>query len=113
MAAVTGTFWQRGDALDYTNSSGSTIEANTIILYGARIGIAGTEIASGDTGGLIVTGVFEMPKASATAITAGAEVYWDDTNKNITTTSSGNTKAGFAVAAAASADATVLVKINA
>ena len=105
-------YWQRGESIDYTNGGSSKIDANTVIPFGARIGVVGTDIAAGETGSLIVAGVFELPKASG-AITAGAVVYWDATNSNITTTSADNTAAGFAVAAAESGDETVLVKINA
>ena len=106
------TYWQRGEAIDYVNAGAAKIDANTIILFGTKIGIAGTDIEVGETGSLIVEGVFEMPKASG-AITAGAAVYWDATNAVITTTSTNNTLAGFATAAAASDDTTVYVKINA
>ena len=106
------TYWQRGDAVDYTNGGSAKIEANEVIVFGTKIGVAGTDIAVGELGSLIVAGVFALPKASG-AITAGAAVYWDATNGNITTTSTNNTLAGFAVAAAESAAETVLVKINA
>ena len=106
------TYWQRGDAVDYTNGGSAKIEANEIIVFGTKIGVAGTDIAVGEMGSLIVAGVFELPKASG-AITAGAAVYWSTTNSNVTTTSTNNVLAGFAVAAAASDDTTVLVKINA
>ena len=59
---ATGTFWQRGEAIDYTTASGSKIEANEIVVLGSRIGIAGTEMANGETGSLHVFGVFELPK---------------------------------------------------
>ena len=40
------TYWQRGETLDYTNGSGSKIDANTIVVLksGAtgRIGVIGT-----------------------------------------------------------------------
>jgi predicted RecA/RadA family phage recombinase len=52
-----------------------------------------------------------MPKATG-AINQGALVYWDATAGNVTTTSSGNKRAGKAAAAAASADASVQVLIN-
>lgn len=120
-------YWQRGESIDYTNSGDSKIEANTVILFGSRIGIAGTDIAAGETGSLIVSGVFELPKdyaASDKAITAGADVYWDNSNSCIkaavaqvvaegAVTTEASAVHGFAVAAAASADQTVLVKINA
>ena len=105
-------FWQNGGHLDYVNSTGSAIEANTVILYGSRIAVAGGDIQNGAKGALIVEGVFEFPKDDA-AITAGAAVYWDATDSVITATSTDNTLAGYAVAAAAADDAKVLVKINA
>lgn len=127
MSAYTAAFWQRGESIDFTNGTGSKIEANEIVLLGSRIGIAGTEIADGETGSLIVSGVFEMPKdyaASGKALTAGQEVYWDDSNHCIkaavaqvvaegAVTTEASAVHGFAVAAAASADETALIKINA
>lgn len=103
----------RGEALDYTNTSDAKIEAGEVIVFGDRIGIAGCDIEIGATGSMHVIGVFEFPLAASTAVTAGAAVYWDATNSVITTTSTDNTIAGYAVKAAASGDATVLVKINA
>lgn len=106
-------YWQRGESLDYTNSGSAKIEAGTVIVFGTRIGVAGCDILPGEIGSLHVEGVFEFPLAASTAVTAGAAVYWDATNSVITTTSTNNTLAGYAVKAAASGDATVLVKINA
>lgn len=103
---------QRGEAIDFTNSSEAKINAGDVVVFGTKIGVAGDDIAVGATGTLRMEGVFELPKATG-AITVGAAVYWDATNKKITTTSSSNTLAGFAVAAAASRDETALVKINA
>lgn len=47
------------------------------------------------------------------AITAGADVYWDNTNGVITATAESNILAGYAIADAAAADAVVSIKINA
>ena len=128
---ATGTYWQRGEAIDYTNGTGSKISANTVILLGSRLAIAGADIEDGETGALIVSGVFELPKEyadSGKAITAGQEVQWDDSNSYIKAavaqvvgtggdagkvTTEASPVHGYAVAAAASADRTVLVKINA
>jgi predicted RecA/RadA family phage recombinase len=49
---------------------------------------------------------------SAQAWTAGALVYWDDTAKLFTTTSTSNTLAGVAVAIAANPTATGRVRLN-
>lgn len=123
---ATAKFWQNGGHLDYVNSTGSDIEANTVILYGSRIAVAGGDIPNGAKGALIVEGVFELPKDygdSGKAITAGQEVYWDDDNScikaavaQVVTEGAVTTEAsavhGFAVAAALTTDKTVLVKIN-
>ena len=55
----------------------------------------------------MIFGVFRFDKqaaASGQAISQGAIVYWDATNKRVTTTSSGNTKMGFAAKGAATTD---------
>lgn len=106
-------YWQRGETIDFPNATGEKIEANSIIIVGQRIGVAGTEIQAGEKGSVHVVGVYKFPKAKATAITAGALVYWDKTHNYITTTASSNLLAGYAVEAAGENDATVLVKINA
>ena len=104
-------FWQRGEALDYLNSGSTTIEANTIVLYGSRIGVIGCDIAPGEVGSLHVAGVFRMPKTGTSAIAAGTDVYWD--GDGITNASSGNTKAGFAAQAAEASATEILVSIHA
>ena len=104
-------FWQRGEALDYLNSGSTTIEANTIVLYGSRIGVIGCDTAPGEVGSLHVAGVFRMPKTGTSAIAAGTDVYWD--GDGITNASSGNTKAGFAAQAAEASATEILVSINA
>lgn len=105
-------FWQRGETLDYKNAGSDIIEANSVLVIGKRIGIAGMTINPNEVGSVHVTGTFKFPKATG-AITLGAEVYWDAAAGKITTTASSNVAAGFAVEAAG-ADATeVVVKINA
>lgn len=105
-------YYQQGESLDYVNSGSAAIEANTILVFGTKIGVAGCDIPAGETGSIHVRGVFKLP-ISGEAITAGAAVYWDDTNGVATATSSGNTLAGYAAAAAADTDTTILVNINA
>lgn len=109
------TYWQRGEALDYKNTTGAKLEANTVIALGSRIGVIGCDIEAGATspGSLHVMGVYILPKDTA-AIDAGAEVYFDSGNDVITATSGASTvKAGYAVEAALAADTTVKVSINA
>lgn len=105
-------FWQRGETIDYKNAGEAAIEANTVLVIGSRVGIAGMTIEPGEVGSVHVSGVFEFDKASG-AIAIGAEVYYNASTGKITTTASSATKAGFAVEAAADSAAKVLVKINA
>lgn len=123
---ATAKFWQKGERIDYVNGTGSKIAANTVILYGSRLAVAGADIEAGEKGALVVEGVFELPKDygdSGKAITAGQEVYWDDDNSCIkaavaqavtegAVTTEASAVHGFAVAAALTTDKTVLVKIN-
>ena len=104
-------YWQRGEAIDFTNSTGEKIEANQIVTVGALIGIAGTDIADGETGTLHIEGVFEMPKKESEEIEAGAVVCFKE--GAVEKFADGETPAGVAVAKAEAADAVVLVKINA
>lgn len=103
-------YWQRGEAIDFTNNTDAKIEANQIIVFGEHVGVAGTPIEVGETGSLHVFGVFEMPKAELEEIAAGVAVYYDATAEAITATA-GDIKAGYATEAAAAADTTVKVKL--
>lgn len=100
---------QPGNAIDYTPTA--DVAAGDVVVLGTIVGVASYDIAANTLGALNVTGVFDMPKASG-AITAGAAVYWDASNKNITTTANSNTKAGVAVAGAATGDVVARVLIN-
>lgn len=75
-------FWQRGEAIDYTNTTKATIQANTIVTIGSRIGIVGGDILPGEIGALHMNGVFAIPKADEGEIAAGIDVYF--TEKGIT-----------------------------
>lgn len=104
-------YWQRGETIDYTASA--AVAAGDVVNLATRIGVAAADIAAGETGAVHVTGVFEMPKAAET-ITVGQALYWVVADENISTaagTEPANIPAGWAVAAAESADTTVLVKL--
>ena len=105
-----GKYVQPGKNLDYTNAGSDTIAAGTVVSLTTRVGIAAGDIAAGAVGALAVEGVFAFAKDNA-AITLGAAVYYDATNGVMTATATDNVPAGYAVAAAAAADATVVVKL--
>ena len=103
-------YWQRGEVIDFTNSTETKIDANEIVVFGKRLGVAGTPIEPGETGSLHVFGVFEMPKKADEEIAAGAAAYYDPDAEAITATA-GDITAGYATEAAAAADTTVKVKL--
>jgi predicted RecA/RadA family phage recombinase len=100
---------QRGETLTlaapYDRLSGQSA------LVGAVFGVASGDVLSGVDGEFVTEGVFDLPKATG-VISQGAKVYWDNSAKNLTTTSSGNTLIGVAVVAAGSSDATARVRLN-
>jgi predicted RecA/RadA family phage recombinase len=100
----------QGDCLiDYTPSA--AVAAGDVVVLNDLVTVAPRAIAANALGAVAIEGVFSMPKATG-AIGQGALVYWDATAGNVTTTSSGNKRAGKAAAAAASADTSVQVLIN-
>ena len=62
MATSNATYVQRGEALDYTNSTEAVIPAGSVISLTTRIGVAGTNIDPGAVGSIHVVGVFSMDK---------------------------------------------------
>lgn len=104
------TYIQRGESLDYVNETTSTIEANTVVTLGERIGIAGTDILPGATGDVHVAGVFEIKKTDSTEIAMGTTVYFD--GEGITATASGNVKAGYAAKKSAAGANTIEINIR-
>lgn len=103
---------QKGDAIDYTNAGEADLAYGDVVNLTTRIGIANSHIPAGETGAIDVVGVYDLPKAAAAAISMGAAVYWDATNKNITATAEGNVPAGWAIAAAGADDTRARVKLG-
>jgi len=80
-------------------------------LIGAIFGVAVTALANAEVGSFQLCGVYSLPKATGAA-TLGAKAYWDNTNKNVTATSTSNTLIGVFVAAYASGDTLANVRLN-
>lgn len=62
---------------------------------------------------LIETNIVEFDAPSASTWSAGAAVYWDNTNKVLTTTASGNTLIGRAIRAKTNGQLTNLINCTA
>lgn len=81
-------------------------------LVGSLFGVAVNDADNAAEVVLATTGVYELAKAGSQAWTVGAKVYWDNTNKVCTTTSSGNTLIGVATEAVGSGAGETLGKVR-
>lgn len=73
---MTTRYIKPGDALDYTNAGAAAINVNDVVVCGAFIAIAATNIAAGAVGSILGDGVFTLPKKAGTAMPAGTKVTW-------------------------------------
>ena len=81
-------------------------------LVGALFGIAQTDAAVSTAVVLATEGIYDVTKEPSLAISQGARVFWDNTNKRITTTTTSNFAVGIATVAALAADTTVRVRLG-
>lgn len=104
---------QQGVVIDYTLSG--TVDVGDVVPLGTgMVGIAKTSGLAGEIIALDIEKVFEINAATADAIAIGDVVYFDATNRVITTVSAGMVRAGRAVSAkGATVAGVVSVKINA
>lgn len=84
-----------GDKVQFTATA--TVNAGECVAVSTLIGVCAATVYSGQTGIANLVGVYRLKKTASQAWTLGAKVYWDATNKEATTTSSGNTLIGAAV----------------
>ena len=101
---------QKGENLTipapYNVTSGGFLKSGLIM------GVASGDALSGADVDVVTVGVFDLPKVSTDVFAVGAAVYWDNTAKLMTSTTTSNTKCGVAVKAAASPSGSVNVRLN-
>ncbi|MGG5819637.1 DUF2190 family protein [Falsiroseomonas sp. HW251] len=105
-------FIQPGDSLAVAVPYAGGVTAGQGVLVGAIFGVAATDGAQNATIECQTKGVFDITKEPALAITAGARVFWDNTNRRLTTTATSNYQVGIATATALAADTTVRAWLN-
>lgn len=102
---------QDGDVITvtapYTVTSGQGCQVGA-----ALFGIASGDAASGATLELQLEGVYDVTALSTDTAAVGDLLYWDNTNKRLTTTATNNLKVGVAVAAKAAAATTARILLN-
>lgn len=101
-----------GRSFPFTVPYAGGILAGQGMLVGAFFGVAATDGAQNAIIECSCAGEFALTKEPALAITQGARVFWDNTNRRITTTATGNFQVGICTVAAAGADAVVRVWLN-
>jgi len=78
----------------------------------ALFGIASATAASGAPLELQLEGVYDVTALSTDTAAVGDLLYWDNTNRRLTTTSTSNLKVGVAVAAKAAGATTARILLN-
>ena len=78
----------------WPNDSGADLDKDSVVVLGDRIGITAAAIADGAAGPVVLTGQVRLPRKTGDAPAVGDVIYWDDTNKELTVTDVGNTRAG-------------------
>src|SRR5437867_3617600 len=101
---------QNGDVLSLL--APYAVAAGDGLKVGSIVGIATSAADNGADVEVLTRGVVDVKKTSAQAWTVGAPVYWDDSAKEFTTTSTSNTLAGVATAAAANPSATGRLRLG-
>lgn len=82
------------------------------LLVGSLFGVASAAALSGAAVEAAIVGVFDLNKLGTDTIDPGQKVYWDNTNKRVTETASGNSLIGAALATAGNGATTVRVRLN-
>ena len=84
------------------------------LLVGSIFGVAAGSAASGDPVEAALVGVFDLKKTASQAWTVGDKVYWDNTAKEATKTTTSNTLIGVAteVVAGGAGDVVGRVRLN-
>jgi predicted RecA/RadA family phage recombinase len=90
-----------GDVVTLTAPSGGVV-AGTCYLIGRLLVIAQSTVAQTLPFDGYVRGIVSVLKVGSQAWTEGANVYWDDSGKNFTTTATSNQYAGVALVAVGS-----------
>ena len=108
------TFYAEGNTLDIV--AGSAISSGDVVVTGDIIGIAKADIASGDTGSILVEGVVKVTKISGEAWVVGDKIGYDASasgfDKTFTSAAGDVTDCGVCAVAAASGDTVGYLKLT-
>lgn len=100
-----------GKVIDFENT-GAAVLSGQLVKIGDLFGVAEVDIPQNGVGAVALEGVFELSCELSAEVTQGTKLYFKDSTKKVTETSSGNTFCGVCFKKAASADKTILVRIG-
>lgn len=103
---------QKGDHLDL--AAPANVKSGDLVFVGSIFGVAAIDALAGQPVILTTTGVFELPKVAAEALSAGDRVYFDAADGLVTgdDATGANALIGVAVQAAANPSSTAIVRLN-
>ena len=88
---------QAGRVINYLNSTDADITVGDVVGLVSMCGIAETNIPKGQTGAVVLEGVWEVPAVSNAAFSVGDVVYWNASNNYATKTGTNNVFLGIVV----------------
>jgi predicted RecA/RadA family phage recombinase len=89
------------------------LTAGQAALVGAALfGVASNDAGNGATVELLTEGVFDITALTTDTCSVGAVLYWDNSNRRLTTTATGNLYVGVALAAKGNGDTTARIRLN-
>ena len=106
---------QPGKVLDYVNTTGALITSGSVVVVGALLGVALSNIPAGSVGSVAVDGVFAVPKVAGTAIGQGVSVVFKAASEAFTvggTLAAGDISGAAAVAFSPAAEMATLVDVK-
>ena len=105
------TFLQEGKVLNIT--AGANYSVGDVVPLGVNaVGIALTDIDSGDIGAVRVDGVYQIAAVNNSAFTIGEKLFWDTSAEKLTDTATNNIAVGLCVEAKAETGTTAKVLLT-
>ena len=103
-------YTQHGDIV--TVAAPYAVASGDGLLVGALFGVATSAAVNGAEVEAMTDGTVRITALSTDTGSIGAKVYWDNTNKRVTTTASGNTLIGCLMAAKTNGETAATVRLN-
>lgn len=105
-------FVQVGDIIEVTAPSGGCTSGVGYAIGASLFGVALADAASGSPVNIGVSGVWALPKVTTVQYLAGARLWWDDSAKTVTATTTGNINIGVVQKTAATTATTINVLLK-